>query len=224
MRRTAIHTLDFEIECESGLHIGGSQDELVIGGSDNPVIKNPATGTPYIPGSSLKGKMRAELEKQVGRFGGKERNQGTEPCGCARCHVCRVFGAHKNTRGQLGPSRIIVRDGRLKGPFHIEHKTENVIDRKSGAAKHPRSNERVAAGATFSMRIVLQVFDNDSGFKHGDLDGRHHTGAEALQAVIADGLKLVQMTGLGGGTSRGSGAVSMNGFILDGQPWKHWSE
>ena len=221
MKRAAIHTLDFTLVCESGLHIGGSQDELVIGGSDNPVIKNPATRKPYVPGSSLKGKMRAELEKQAGRFGGKQRS---EPCTCAKCHVCRVFGAHKNTKGELGPSRIIVRDGRLKGSCQIENKTENVIDRKTGAAKHPRSNERVAEGATFSIRIVLQVFELDGRFRYSGEAGESYTGGDALQAVVADGLRLVQMTGLGGGTSRGSGAVKMTGFTLDGQPWKHWFE
>lgn len=161
MRRASIHTLDFQIRCESGLHIGGSQDELVIGGADNPVIKNPATRQPYIPGSSLKGKMRAELEKDVGKFGGRQNN---EPCGCGSCHICRVFGAHKNTGGHLGPSRIIVRDGRIRGTYKLENKTENVIDRKSGAAKHPRSNERVAEGTEFTMQIVLQVYDVDQRF------------------------------------------------------------
>ena len=216
MQRTAIHTITFTAHCESGLHIGGSQDELKIGGSDNPVIKNPVTGKPYIPGSSLKGKMRAELEKNLGKSGRNPDN----PCGCAErsCPVCRVFGAHMNTRSELGPSRIIVRDGRLVRGGHIENKSENVINRRTGAAQHPRSNERVVEGTEFKMQIVLQVFDRDAGFEY---EGRK--GDEALQAVVADGLNLVQMTGLGGGTSRGSGAVSFDGFHLDGKPWTHWS-
>ena len=149
MQRTAIHTITFTARCESGLHIGGSQDELKIGGSDNPVIKNPETGKPYIPGSSLKGKMRAELEKKLGKSGRNPDN----PCGCAErsCPVCRVFGAHMNTRSELGPSRIIVRDGRLVRGGHIENKSENVINRRTGAAQHPRSNERVVEGTEFKM-------------------------------------------------------------------------
>ena len=162
MQRTAIQAITFVARCESGLHIGGSQDELVIGGSDNPVIKNPATGQPYIPGSSLKGKMRAELEKQLGKAGGRN---GDAPCGCAEnsCAVCRMFGVHMNTKSTLGPSRIIVRDGRLRSGGQIENKTENVINRQSGAAQHPRSNERVAEGTEFDLQIVLQVFDFDHG-------------------------------------------------------------
>lgn len=223
MQRMGIRSISFVARCESGLHIGGSQDELVIGGSDNPVIKNPATGKPYIPGSSLKGKMRAELEKQLGKSGGRD---GDRPCGCANnsCAVCRLFGAHMNTKGMLGPSRIIVRDGRLRNGGQIENKTENVINRKTGAAQHPRTNERVAEGAEFDLRIVLQVFDIDTEFPYQDMNGASHQGGSALQAVIADGLKLVQLTGMGGGTSRGSGAVTFRDFKMDGTPWGHWSD
>lgn len=223
MQRTGIHSISFVARCESGLHIGGSQDELVIGGSDNPVIKNPATGRPYIPGSSLKGKMRAELEKQWGKSGGRDDDR---PCDCANtsCAVCRLFGAHMNTKGMLGPSRIIVRDGRLRSGGQIENKTENVINRKTGAAQHPRINERVAEGAEFDLRIVLQVFDIDTEFSYQDMSGASHQGGSALQAVVADGLKLVQLTGMGGGTSRGSGAVTFRDFQMDGEPWGRWSD
>ncbi len=225
MRRTDIHEITFIIRCESGLHIGGSQDELKIGGSDNPVIKNPATGDPYVPGSSLKGKMRAELERQLGKFGGNP----DYPCGCAEdtCPVCRMFGAHMNTGSKLGPSRIIVRDGRLQKGGQLEDKNENLVRRQAGGAQHPRSNERVVEGSEFSMRIVLQVLDLDNEFQYDSstrkTGGNTYTSAEALQAIIADGLHLVQMTGLGGGTSRGSGAISFHNFKIDGQPWTLWS-
>ena len=222
MKRIDIHSITFIARCESGLHIGGSQDELVIGGSDNPVIKNPSTDKPYIPGSSLKGKMRAELEKELGKAGGRHHDA---PCGCAKkeCGVCRLFGAHMNTRSTLGPSRIIVRDGRLRSGGQIENKTENVINRQSGAAQHPRSNERVVEGTEFDLQIVLQVFDDDSKFSYRDRGGTQHNGDAALQAIVADGLKLVQLTGLGGGTSRGSGAVTFSDFKLDGKSWDPWS-
>ena len=73
------------------------------------------------------------------------------------------------------------------------------------------------------MQIVLQIFDLDGQFSYKDRNGNSHQGDEALQAVVAHGLHLVQMTGLGGGTSRGSGAVSFDDFELDGEPWTHWS-
>ncbi len=54
------------VELESGLHIGGGDDTMKIGGIDNQVIKDINTNEPYIPGSSLKGKMRSLLEWHIG--------------------------------------------------------------------------------------------------------------------------------------------------------------
>ena len=221
MKRDHIRTISFTARCESGLHIGGSQDELTIGGADNPVIKNPANGKPYIPGSSLKGKMRSELEKQQGRV------TGNRPCGCHRedCPVCRMFGSHGNDKS-LGPSRIIVRDGPLSSGGAIETKSETAIDRQTGSAQRGslRTGERVAEGSEFSMRIVLQVYDKDANFSYTrPRDEVTFHAEDALQAVVADCLRLVELTGLGGGVSRGSGAVSFHNFQLDGNPWTHWS-
>ena len=130
-----------------------------------------------------------------------------------------------NTRSRLGPSRVIVRDGRLRSGGQIENKTENVINRQSGAAQHPRSNERVVEGTEFDLQIVLQVFDLDHDFTYENpRSGVSHQGDAALQVVVAEGLRLVQLTGLGGGTSRGSGAIAFRDFKLDGTPWVHWSD
>ena len=57
-----ILTLKGQIELLSGLHIGGGDDTMKIGGIDNQVIKQINSKEPYIPGSSLKGKMRSLLE------------------------------------------------------------------------------------------------------------------------------------------------------------------
>ncbi|WP_373510292.1 type III-A CRISPR-associated protein Cas10/Csm1 [Thiocapsa sp.] len=66
---TRIDQICGEIELLSGLHIGSGNTEMHIGGTDNPVIKNPVTNEPYIPGSSLKGKMRSLLEWRDGFVG-----------------------------------------------------------------------------------------------------------------------------------------------------------
>jgi CRISPR-associated protein Csm3 len=214
MKRTAFHNIECKLVCVSGLRIGGSQDDLEIGGTDLPVIKHPTTLKPYVPGSSLKGKMRAELEKQLGRYSGRE---NTEPCGCAKpdCPICRVFGPHKNTHSELGPTRIIVRDAPLLTGGDLEIKTENVINRKTGAAEHPRKLERVAAGSEFDIKVRLQVYDNDAGFEYGQ-----KRGGPALLAVVRDAMDLVQKTGLGSGTSRGSGHIEFRDLKLDGQKWE----
>ena len=64
-----IAILEGTIELLSGLHIGGGDAELKIGGIDSQVIKNPLTQLPYIPGSSLKGKIRSLLEWRAGVVG-----------------------------------------------------------------------------------------------------------------------------------------------------------
>lgn len=201
------------IKCETGLHIGGSAQEMEIGGVDLPVIKHPVTKEPYIPGSSLKGKMRSELEKKYNKI------NGNEPCGCGKpdCLICLVFGPHKNTKHNLGPTRILVRDCALsqksrqeytnlakeKGIDYIEKKTENIIDRKSGTAKSPRTQERVPAGAEFDMEITLQVFDTDK--------------EENLKKLVKEGIELVQKSYLGGSGSRGYGKVSFLNMKIDGK-------
>lgn len=202
-----------KIECVTGLHIGGSAEQIDIGGVDLPIIKHPVSGEPYIPGSSLKGKMRSQLEKRAGKVGDRG-----EPCKCgqASCLVCRVFGAHMNTRHELGPTRILVRDATLsqetraeylklveeKGVSYIEKKVENIVNRKTGTAEHPRSQERVPAGAKFDFEIVLQVLDTDNETE--------------LVEFVKKGLNEVETTYLGGYGSRGSGQVKFTDLELDG--------
>jgi len=217
MKLTGHKIIKGKIVCKSGLHIGGSTDEMQIAGVDLPIIKHPISGEPYIPGSSLKGKMRNELEHQEGKFGGRNDD---EPCGCGRedCLVCRVFGPHKNVRHSLGPTRILVRDAyfsdttreeyasimREKGVSYIEKKTENVIDRKTGTAMHPRTLERVPAGAVFDMELTLRLFEMDA---QGD----------ALIEHVKEGLRLVEKSYLGASGSRGSGQVKFEDLTLDGE-------
>src|SRR5512147_368166 len=57
--------LEGELHCLTGLHIGAGKGALEIGGADNPVVKD-AFGMPYIPGSSLRGKLRSLLEQSSG--------------------------------------------------------------------------------------------------------------------------------------------------------------
>jgi len=99
------------IECITGMRIGGSNEEIEIGGMDNPVLRHPITGMPYLPGSSLKGKMRSLLELKYCPTTQRDGN----PCGCGKpdCKVCVIFGPHKNMGHKLGPTRILVRDANL---------------------------------------------------------------------------------------------------------------
>lgn len=210
MKKTGYHEITGIIHCLSGLRIGGSDELLQIGGTDLTCIKHPVTLRPYIPGSSIKGKMRSELEQKLGTFGGNSQN---EPCGCAQasCLVCRVFGPHKKANHQLGPTRIVVRDAVCTRGGETELKSENVIDRKTGTAMHPRKVERVVAGSEFSLRIGIQVWDLDMGCQHNGT-----TGGDALVEFVKDGLRALQQTGLGSGVSKGSGEIEFRDLKLDG--------
>lgn len=210
MKKIDYHEITGTIHCVSGMRIGGSDELLQIGGTDLTCIKHPVTLKPYIPGSSIKGKMRSEHEQKLGKFGGRD---DSEPCGCAKtdCLICRVFGPHKKATHDLGPSRIVVRDAQCTCGGETELKSENVIDRRTGTALHPRKVERVAAGSDFALRIGIQIWDQDASVKYA---GR--SGADALVEFVKDGLKALRQTGLGSGISKGSGEIEFRDLKLDG--------
>lgn len=202
-------TITGTLTCKSGLRVGGSKDVVEIGGMDNPVIRHPLTKLPYIPGSSLKGKLRSLLEYTEGKVLTEGRDAG-QPCGChqANCLVCRVFGPHKVSQHGLGPTRIIVRDAPLtqkwaeelerlreEGLLYVEVKTENMIDRRTGVATNPRPVERVPAGAQFDLTISVRIFEEDD--------------EEKIIGFIERGLRMLQNDTLGGSGTRGYGWVEL---------------
>lgn len=201
------------LTCRTGLRIGGSKEEMEIGGMDNPIIREPVNKLPYIPGSSLKGKLRSLLEYKYG----KARDNG-QPCGCARpdCPVCTLFGPHFQPYHGLGPSRLLVRDALLTeesrtvlerlredGLNYAEVKTENIIDRRSGIAARGglRTQERVPAGAQFDFEIILRVFEGDD--------------ENWLVDNVRAALDLLQKEALGGAGSRGYGWVKLDYTVSD---------
>lgn len=214
MQRLETHTITATLTLVSGCRIGGSDDVLQIGGTDLTCIKDPATGKPYIPGSSLKGKMRSALEKSNGSA------EGINPS--KHGPIARVFGPHFDTRHQEGPTRIRVHDAQLlpDSPFTLELKTESINNRQTGTAMHPRTLERVAPGARFALRIDFDVYDMDSNFAYTDLvEKKPRRGREAILGVINDGLDLLCQAGIGSGTSRGYGQIEISNDKLS-QP-KH---
>jgi CRISPR-associated protein Csm3 len=200
--------------CRTGLRIGGSKENIEIGGMDNPILRDPLSKLPYIPGSSLKGKLRSSLEykyRKVGAYG--------NPCGCAQpnCMVCTVFGPHLQPVHDLGPARIIVRDALLtpdskaeleklleEGLQYAEVKTENIIDRRTGVARRGglRNVERVPAGTKFDLNTSLRIFD-------GDDEGE-------ILSFVKEGLRLMQEDYLGGSGTRGYGWVKIENFAVNG--------
>lgn len=194
------------ITLKSGMLIGGSDDYLQIGAADRTCIKDPVTGKPYIPGTSLKGKMRSELEKELGRIG----HRGN-PCECARseCIICCVFGPYQKANHSLGPTRLFVRDAPLLEGGNVELKTENMVPHHSGGASNPRTFERVVPGSKFRLEIGMQAFDRDDDFEYQDADGNRVRGVAAILEVVYHALDLVEQSGLGSGTSKGYGQVEI---------------
>jgi CRISPR-associated protein Csm3 len=212
MKKIGHHLITGTIVCKSGLRIGGSDELLQTGATDLTCIKHPVTLEPYIPGTSLKGRLRSEMEQRKGTFGGKNNN---EPCDCGKCMVCRVFGPHKVPRHELGPTRLIVRDAGLVEGGDLEVKSENVIDRKVGAALSPRKVERVAAGAAFDFRLAVQEWDLDRDCTFTDDRGKQHAGQQALLEFVRTALRRVERTGLGAGVSKGYGEIAFRDLKLD---------
>ena len=218
MELLGIKKITGTIVLKSGLHIGGSKDAVEIGGLDNPIIKNPINNAPYIPGSSLKGKMRSLLEARImgSRPETKKAIEKGNPCQCGKldCPVCVIFGvsASEDKVNNPGPTRILVRDSLLAdedrqkfkdGELPMEIKYENSIDRLTGVAKHPRQLERVPAGVKFDFYISLRVYKDDK---------------DNLIDWIFSGMKLLELDALGGSGSRGCGEVRFENIRVDDQP------
>ncbi|MFZ4829178.1 MAG: type III-A CRISPR-associated RAMP protein Csm3 [Phototrophicaceae bacterium] len=198
-----------EIHAVTGLHIGGSGGSFTIGGNDNPVLKNPLTHEPYIPGSSLKGKMRSLTEKYMGakmtKHASIRMHTAETQAEYDQSPVSHIYGVPAEVDYNALPTRLVVRDvslteesrKRLKQaktdlPF-TEVKTEVSIDRITSAA-NPRPLERVPAGAVFGpMSLVYNVYEPED--------------IERLK-VLLDGMALLEDDYLGGSGTRGSGRIA----------------
>lgn len=205
---------------QTGLRIGAGGSSLEIGGLDNPILRHPLTRQPYVPGSSLKGKLRSLLEVNkycIGKFHEPRATSG--PCGCGGCVVCWLFGCG-DVRNTSEPTRLIFRDCMMReesvkklepllaeGVFYSEVKTEVTMDRASGKVGQagPRSMDRIAAGTELDFRITVRVFEGDD--------------EEQMKQTIKHALQLLEKEGLGGSVSRGYGQVKFENLNWDGKPF-----
>lgn len=232
----------------TGLHIGAGKDSVEIGGIDNPVIRHPNDRLPYIPGSSVKGRLRYIMEWAFGKINVRKNNRGewygdvwgfqeddpdpTDP-------VLRIFGvAAKKWNG--GPTRLLVRDSFLTEEWRnraddptftiVEEKNEVAIDRIAGKAMDGRlrTTERVPAGVEFEFTMIFRLFDMSPLAAH---DSRLRTvrGRERSYEVrdleyrdlawLLQGLAFLEEEALGGSGSRGYGRIRFEGLTLKMPAW-----
>lgn len=214
------------INAVTGLHIGGNSGELDIGGIDNPIIRNTVNREPYIPGSSLRGKIRSLLDRHFNNALNKRVGRDVHIHECEtpgdynNCHVCQVFGAapQRDLRGKTMPTRLIVRDTFLTEDSlaaldktdtdtdYTEIKTEVAIDRITSAAT-PRHQERVPAGTNFGpFQVVHNLYtQNEKSQLQDEL---------AYFDTVLKGMELLQDDYLGGSGSRGYGQIAFQALTM----------
>ncbi|OUO91764.1 type III-A CRISPR-associated RAMP protein Csm3 [Gordonibacter sp. An230] len=186
------------IEVKTGLHIGGDASFSAIGAIDLPVVRDPLTRGPVIPGSTLKGKLRTLLARQFGSLPAK----GVAGFESDAVEVLRLFGSSKKGSDAAGTgiqqSRLMFKDAFLVNkdalPQTFETKFENTIDRLTAVA-NPRQIERVVRGAKFDLEIVYNVENADQIEKD----------FENIQLAF----DLLRNDYLGGGGTRGNGRVDL---------------
>ena len=216
------------IKAVTGLHIGGAAGALEVGGVDAPVIRDPLTNRPYIPGSSLRGKMRSLTEKRTGSVQNFRIGKGVHVHVCKtakddqgqellseqqpynNCLVCPVFGV-PGDQYTNAPTRLVVRDvfmsdvsaeklqaARTDLPFS-EVKWEATIDRVTSAAV-PRQIERVPAGTEFeNFEMVYSIYHEDD---------------VARLITVVEAMQLLEDDYLGGLGSRGSGKITFQKLAI----------
>ncbi|MDH7604077.1 MAG: type III-A CRISPR-associated RAMP protein Csm3 [Melioribacter sp.] len=206
------------IEFLTGFHIGGPKESVKIGGIDNPVIRNPITEQPYIPGSSLKGRFRMALERKYNDFTivynyDNEKKpisiKSVEPSSDTKnpSKVTLLFGnASASDKEDREPTRFLFRDAYLSEDsleFAVgEEKIELKMDRQTmkGSSGGNRTQERIPAGAKFKMEVTIRVFEGD------DL--------ELFKERLEEARQIVEQEFIGGSGSRGYGQVKIEPFTF----------
>ena len=189
-----------KMEVMTGMHIGGSSAFSAIGAVDSPVVRDARTNLPMVPGTSLKGKMRALLAK-------KYNQEYCEKPDDDDGRLIRIFGSAK--QGNLKRSRLIFSDMFLSNKEELrqqgigsmtEVKFENSINRLTAVA-NPRQIERVVRGAVFDFELIYEVEKEEDILEDFE--------------ILADGIKLLEYDYLGGSGTRGYGKVKFHELQAD---------
>ena len=246
-----ILTIRYRLRVITGLHIGGAKESYEIGGLDNPVIKLPARieikelygvqykdgipeGAPYIPGSSLKGKVRSLLEWDLGRVAdmvekaqqkaqqGKIKQNSEEflkeagkPCDCGECNVCKTFGVSDinrlkeilTTKGFYalpGPPRVRFDDAYLT-PDSLDKLQDALGEGLFTELKFENSLNRITNEA--NPRNFERVPAGSAFIGEIGFKVFEEEDITELLPTLVKGLKLLEEDYLGGSGSRGYGRL-----------------
>jgi CRISPR-associated protein Csm3 len=192
------------LEAVTPLHIGSGKAEIDVVGAEMPVLTDPS-GQPYIPGSSLKGRVRTEAERIA-------RKEGIKPevcqppdvrnmCGSKKskvddfCICCKIFGTAGERGGISVASKVRFRDMfPLEKVKMLLERTGTAIDRDKGSVYKGAlyTIQAVPAGTKFNLEIVAENLADDE-----------------LKLLLA-ALKSVEDSALGGSSTRGFGKVRFN--------------
>lgn len=188
------------------MHIGGFKEFFKIGGVDSPVIKDKYN-YPYIPGSTLKGKIRSLLEQKyklnhIAQWNSNDINEK---------RIAFVFGP-SDSKERETPIVVVFRDAPLSEEFKgdpeklYEIKGENTIDRETSRA-NPRFIERVVPGVSFDFEIEIHeyLFDENGKYRKKDFE----ISLDEVKELIKEGLNLLENDYLGGSGTRGYGKVKI---------------
>ena len=193
------------IELLSGLHIGGNTAFAAIGAVDSPIIKDPLSNLPLIPGSSLKGKMRSLLAKAYNEEVSTTPNRD-------HARITRLFGATSGggeNGNQIIRGRLLFRDSLLSNKEKLlekgvrdytEIKFENTINRVTARA-NPRQIERAIRGSEFQFELIYEL-ENMAEV------------SEDIETIIA-GLRLLELDYIGGNGSRGYGKIAFKELLAE---------
>ena len=185
----------------TGIHIGAGSDFSSIGAVDNVVVRDSITKKPYIPGSSLKGKMRYLLARVYAKNGKMSDFKDEHD------EIGRLFGQSEKYASRLQFQDVFFNEESAQRIEKIgtdlylsEIKFENTINRLTAIA-NPRQLERVPAGSYFDFKLVYNV-ENDEDLK---------TDFENISSCF----NLLQEDYLGGHGTRGYGRVAFDNLEFE---------
>ena len=241
MKLEKIIKLTATLTCQTGLHIGGSDQTMHIGGIDTPVIKNPLTLEPYIPGSSLKGKMRSLLEWRSGKVQekpldyncykklldnknsskesstSKDKNSSNEASDVL--NILKLFGISGDSKldvetvKEIGLGRLSFWDCNIKQEWikSIRDNNQTLTE-----AKTENIINRISGKADSPRQIERVIagtpFDFNLSIKVFDTDEE-----KDLIKMFFCAMKLLELDSLGGSGSRGYGKVKFTEVKLDNE-------